>query len=693
MFLFSLFLFVKSTTTSIDYTSFVTKMISESDTNKIIYNRNLLSLINSRFVIPLRAFDDTIYYPLEMSEMSEKYKSSILKETDDFYQINSFEKKISINDMNGKILGILGRSRNLVISVRDYKNNEENLNLLKAVCKDTDSFVTIIPASLSAVVGMLVNDVEVQKYCIISVVGNVTVCTIYEITASDKSVNIKTLFSEEYKNFGESQFDNIIYKHVKSSLQKRGDKNLVIIPTFDEYVYKDSDLFLDISGICLEIKKNINFSVSNRPTEEEVAISKNDKDVKKVIENLNWNFDEIKNDLFESVNSKQMAEFTNKILEKCAEYGIKKKYLISTYNDTLINRILNLDNLSNIQDTFILKGGLKYVQSRHITSKKQIISDDPRICEGNTLFNNSMFYLEEEIKLKNNFISKIQEIKAKEGKYFEFLSDDALEKIERFINLDPDVNNLKLEDVKKFFAILKELDYKNQKTKNDKLTRPDQIRKLEDIIEKVNKVKEERNEVWTNVLEKKLTECKTFLDDNRKNYEVFGSDFVEKAYTLEGILDSSIRSFEQRKAAELAAEEKKKMAELEENKKAAEIVEEENKEAAELEESKKAAEIVEGENKKTADGENKKAAETVEEENKQSFNNQLKGDNPFGATFPDFSKLVSSPEKLKLLQEEFGRYLGKENIKNFLNKSTVEKKHNDNPEKQNASERDDNRDL
>lgn len=149
-------------------------------------------------------------------------------------------------------------------------------------------------------------------------------------------------------------------------------------------------------------------------------------------------------------------------------------------------------------------------------------------------------------------------------------------------------------------------------------------------------------------------------------------------------MDSSIRSFEQRKAAELAAEEKKKMAELEENKKAAEIVEEENKEAAE---------IVEGENKKTSDGENKKAAETVEEENKQSFNNQLKGDNPFGATFPDFSKLVSSPEKLKLLQEEFGRYLGKENIKNFLNKSAVEKKHNDNPEKQNASERDDNRDL
>ncbi|KAK6090363.1 hypothetical protein P3W45_000720 [Vairimorpha bombi] len=527
---------------SIDYTSYQTKISKSLISQKCNKMKNLIQPDLST-TKTLRY--DTIFYPLDMIEDSSKkfinyslHKSEegdVLTDDENTYRINGYETKITAFDLNALFFNLIWKQtkyKNIGISIRDYYQKDMSEKLFKSMSLDFGTNVLIMPASLSVVSDFASCDGGEGVYLVVSMVGYQTVFNVYEVSRKnideDKSngglIEIKTLYSKSCDLLGDSLLDDIVSRNVRMALEKSENKNdeyvLHMLPLENEVEFKESDYFLDIIDICEEIKSKLGYNVEEHSIKDTYIY--NTKGIKALLKETKFNLQDIRN---------EFEDFNTKISENIS--SIKSE----------VNEILK--NLKNIQEKFIVDGAMKFVY-------KKIISDDVRIFKDESTYRKtSSDKLLEEINIKKDFIKKINEIKNKKG-LNEHLPHIPVKNLpfNRYLVDDIVFIDLKYKECVDFLKLIKKLEDDNYKLEKSIKMRPLQIKKAEDILGKVLKVKDQNIQVWNMGLGKRYEDFKLFLDTNKDNMEILGQDIEFKADMLEGLVESYIRSYENKKKLE-----------------------------------------------------------------------------------------------------------------------------------------------
>jgi hypothetical protein len=558
---------IKLSMISIDYTSYQTKISKSLISQKCNKMKNLIQPDLST-TKTLRY--DTIFYPLDMIEDSSKkfinyslHKSEegdVLTDDENTYRINGYETKITAFDLNALFFNLIWKQtkyKNIGISIRDYYQKDMSEKLFKSMSLDFGTNVLIMPASLSVVSDFASCDGGEGVYLVVSMVGYQTVFNVYEVSRKnideDKSngglIEIKTLYSKSCDLLGDSLLDDIVSRNVRMALEKSENKNdeyvLHMLPLENEVEFKESDYFLDIIDICEEIKSKLGYNVEEHSIKDTYIY--NTKGIKALLKETKFNLQDIRNE-FEDFNTKiseNISSIKSEVNEILSKNTISKKFVISSFDLSVVNNILNIENLKNIQEKFIVDGAMKFVY-------KKIISDDVRIFKDESTYRKtSSDKLLEEINIKKDFIKKINEIKNKKG-LNEHLPHIPVKNLpfNRYLVDDIVFIDLKYKECVDFLKLIKKLEDDNYKLEKSIKTRPLQIKKAEDILGKVLKVKDQNIQVWNMGLGKRYEDFKLFLDTNKDNMEILGQDIEFKADMLEGLVESYIRSYENKKKLE-----------------------------------------------------------------------------------------------------------------------------------------------
>jgi hypothetical protein len=558
---------IKLSMISIDYTSYQTKISKSLISQKCNKMKNLIQPDLST-TKTLRY--DTIFYPLDMIEDSSKkfinyslHKSEegdVLTDDENTYRINGYETKITAFDLNALFFNLIWKQtkyKNIGISIRDYYQKDMSEKLFKSMSLDFGTNVLIMPASLSVVSDFASCDGGEGVYLVVSMVGYQTVFNVYEVSRKnideDKSngglIEIKTLYSKSCDLLGDSLLDDIVSRNVRMALEKSENKNdeyvLHMLPLENEVEFKESDYFLDIIDICEEIKSKLGYNVEEHSIKDTYIY--NTKGIKALLKETKFNLQDIRNE-FEDFNTKiseNISSIKSEVNEILSKNTISKKFVISSFDLSVVNNILNIENLKNIQEKFIVDGAMKFVY-------KKIISDDVRIFKDESTYRKtSSDKLLEEINIKKDFIKKINEIKNKKG-LNEHLPHIPVKNLpfNRYLVDDIVFIDLKYKECVDFLKLIKKLEDDNYKLEKSIKMRPLQIKKAEDILGKVLKVKDQNIQVWNMGLGKRYEDFKLFLDTNKDNMEILGQDIEFKADMLEGLVESYIRSYENKKKLE-----------------------------------------------------------------------------------------------------------------------------------------------